>query len=414
MNRLLLLSFLLLFVVTNVCYSQETNYATNVRTTPRTDEKKMFVEYDLVANDGTRFFNVILELIYEGQPVIPNTNNLFGDYGRAITPGNKIIYWNYKDDFNKDINKLEVNVIAYQEKEPKAEFEFSTESGNLIAPCKLIFNNLSSNSDRYEWNFGDANSGIENNSFEKNPSHTYEKGGRYTISLKAYNSVIKLESETNEDVIIQEHKPTVADFKIIGSEYKKSTVPVIIELKNLSENADKFIWDFGDPQSGRTQNTSEEFEPSHRYMNRGQYTIELTAKNTSSGISDVKKLDLVLSGKPVKEKPEPAVSSDYKKHKTKKTIWLASTITTAAVGTGLLLKSNSLHNDYESATTDAKEIREQFETLDKIYPVAFGAAVLSGVMTAIHAKKQANAKARIGFQVLPIQDGGLATLSLNF
>ena len=97
-----------------------------------------------------------------------------------------------------------------------------------------------------------------------------------------------------------------------------------------------------------------------------------------------------------------------------KTIWLASTITTATAGAALLLKSYCLHNDYKTATSDAKEIREKFEKLDKIYPVAFGAAVLSGVMTGIQAKKQSDAKARVGFHVLPLQDGGLVTLSLNF
>ena len=416
MKKLYLLSFLLPFVAINFCYSQETNYATNIKTTI-SDEKKLFINYDIVSNDGSKYFHVILELLYQGTPVKPNPNNLFGDQGHAITPGSKIIYWDYENDFNQNIKNLEVNILAWREKEPQAKFRSTTESGNFFAPCKINFSKLSENSDRYEWDFGDAASGVENNSFEENPSHIYNKGGRYTISLTAHNTSLNLSNTFYETIVIKEHESTVADFKIIGFEnLKKQSVPITIELKNLSVNAESYLWDFGDPQSGRIKNTSTETDPSHRYKNPGQYIIELTARNSFSGLSSVKTMELVLPGKPVRETENAptGTSSEYEKHKKMKTIWLISTITTASVGTGLLLKSNGLHNDYKTATSDAKEIREKFEKLDKIYPVAFGAAVLSGVMTGIQAKKQSDAKTRVGFHVLPLQDGGLITLSLNF
>jgi len=416
MERLYLLSFLLAFVVINFCYSQETNYATNTRTTI-SDEKKLFINYDIISNDGSKYFHVILELLYQGTPVKPNPNNLFGDQGHAIPPGSKIIYWDYEGDFNQDIKNLEVNVFAWREKEPQAIFKSTTESGNFFAPCKINFSNLSENSDRYEWDFGDAASGVENNSFEENPSHTYKKGGRYTISLIAYNTNLNLSNTFYETIVVKEHESTVADFKIIGFEnLKKQSVPITIEFKNLSLNGDGFMWDFGDPQSGRNKNTSTDTHPSHRYKNPGQYKIELTASNSFSGLSSVKTMEIVLPGKPQRETTEPTkkLASDYDKHKKMKTIWLASTITTATVGTALFLKSNGLHNDYKTATSDAKEIREKFEKLDKIYPVAFGAAVLSGIMTGIQAKKQKEAQANLSFYVVPIQNGGLVTLSLKF
>jgi PKD repeat protein len=416
MKKLYLLSFLLPFTAINFCYSQETNYATNTKTT-LSDEKKLYINFDIISNDGSKYFYVVLELMYQGTPVKPNPNNLYGAQGHAITPGNKVVYWDYENDFNQDINKLEVNVFAWREKEPQAKFRSTTESGNFFAPCKINFSNLSENSDRYEWDFGDATSGVENNSFEENPSHTYKKGGRYTISLTAYNTNLNLQNSFYETIVVKEHESTVADFKIIGFEnLKKQSVPITIEFKNLSLNADGFMWDFGDPQSGRNKNTSTDTHPSHRYKNPGQYKIELTATNSFSGLSSVKTMEIVLPGKPQRETTEPTqkISSDYDKHKKMKTIWLTSTITTATVGTALLLKSNGLHNDYKTATSDAKEIREKFEKLDKIYPVAFGAAVLSGVMTGIQAKKQKEAQANLSFYVVPYQDGGLVTLSCNF
>ena len=120
-------------------------------------------------------------------------------------------------------------------------------------------------------------------------------------------------------------------------------------------------------------------------------------------------MDIVLPGKPTPDTQEKfaAPSAAYEKHKKLKTIWLVSTAATAATGTALILKSNSLYNDYKIATTDAKDIREQYEKLDKISPVAFGAALFSGVMTGIQAKKQKDAKARLGFRMHPAQDGAL-------
>ena len=411
----LFLSIIFTALVANYSSAQD-NYASNVRTTV-SDEKKLFINYDIVSNDGTKYFHVVLELLYLGTPVRPNPNNLFGDHGHAITPGNKIIFWNYENDFKQDIEKLEVKVFAWREKEPQAKFRSTAESDNFFAPCIIQFNNLSENSDRYEWNFGDAGSGIENNSFEENPTHTFKKGGRYTISLTAYNTSLNLQNTFYETIVVREHESTVADFKIIGFEnLKKQSVPISIEFKNLSENADSYQWDFGDPQSGRNRNTSTETDPLHRYKNPGQYKIELTAKNSFSGLSSVKTMDIVLPGKPTQDKQERsgATSADYEKHKKMKTIWLAATATTATAGTVLFIKSNSLYNDYKIATTDALEIREKYEKLDVIYPVALGAAVFSGVMTGIQAKKQKDAKAQLGFQVIPVKNGGLVTLSLNF
>jgi PKD repeat protein len=383
----------------NFIYGQD-NYATNIQTTV-SDDQKLFVNYDIVSNNGTKYFHVILELLYHETPVKPNPNNLFGDQGHAITPGSKIIYWDYKNDFKQDIKKLEVNILAYREKEPQAKFKSTTESGNFFSPCKINFSNLSEKSDRYEWNFGDAGSGIENSSFEKNPSHNFKKRGCYTISLTAYNTNLNLNITYYETIVVKEYESTFADFKIIGFEnLKKQSVPVTIELKNLSVNADGFSWDFGDPQSGRNKNTSTETDPSHRYKNPGQYKIELIARNSFSGLSTVKTMKIVLLGQPTKVEtvPENPANAEYLKQKKLKTIFLASTITSATVGGVILLKSNSLHNDYESATDEAESIRKKYETLDKIYPVFFAAAIFSGIETYIHAKNKIKLKRSLVFR----------------
>ncbi len=113
----------------------QNNYATNISTTV-TDEQKLFVNFDIVANDGSKYFHVVLVLNYEGEQIIPNPNNLFGDFGHVITPGDKIIYWDFGGEFKKDINRMKVQVLAYKENVPEARFLSSPVGGNFFAPAK--------------------------------------------------------------------------------------------------------------------------------------------------------------------------------------------------------------------------------------------------------------------------------------
>ena len=62
---------------------------------------------------------------------------------------------------------------------PKAIFSFNNEK--TVAPAKIGFENQSENADRYEWDFGDGNT-----SMEETPNHRYTSSGNYTITLKAY------------------------------------------------------------------------------------------------------------------------------------------------------------------------------------------------------------------------------------
>ena len=394
----------------------QNNYATNVSTTV-TDEQKLFVNFDIVANDGSKYFHVVLVLNYEGEQIIPNPNNLFGDFGHVITPGDKIIYWDFGGEFKKDINRMKVQVLAYKENAPEARFLSSPVGGNFFAPCEIQFTNNSINSDRYEWDFGDVSSGIENNSFEENPSHVFKSKGRYTISLTVYNTNLDLKNTFYETLIIKEYPPILADFKIIGFDnLKKQSLPITIEFLNKSVNADTYNWDFGDPASGRNKNTSTDESPFHKFRNPGQYQIALAVKNSANGLTSEKTMEIVLPGRSAKigKETEAGEISEYDRQKKMKTIWLASTFSTFAAGGGVFLKSKSLHNEYKTTTNNAEDIRKKYETLDKIYPALWGATVVSGIMTYVHAKKQSKAKVSLSFMVCPANNARVMQLTYNF
>jgi PKD repeat protein len=80
-------------------------------------------------------------------------------------------------------------ILSSCTKAPVASFEI--DQNNVKAPATIVFTNNSTNAEEFLWNFGDGET-----STEENPSHEYEQGGDYDVTLKAYgeddtNSIVK-------------------------------------------------------------------------------------------------------------------------------------------------------------------------------------------------------------------------------
>ena len=74
-----------------------------------------------------------------------------------------------------------------------------------------------------------------------------------------------------------------ASFK---TESFEEVVPSDIQFVNGSENAESYTWDFGDG------NTSQEEQPTHRYLKSGTYSVKLTATKGKKQNSTEMELDL--------------------------------------------------------------------------------------------------------------------------
>lgn len=397
-------------------YGQE-NYATNVRTMAL-DDQKLYIDYDVIAEDGTRYFYVSLIINYDGKEVIPNPEHVSGDYGPVSAPGRKIISWNFPSEFMEDTSKIAINVIAInRDYLPRATFKTISTGRNFYAPCEIRFSNNSLYSDQYEWDFGDPNSGAENYSQEENPAHTFSKVGKYTVSLTAYNSGLRMKNTYYETIIVKDRGTTAADFKIVGFDnLSGQKVPVTLEFINESINADRFSWNFGDPQSGPDKNTSTERNPSHKYKYPGHYQIELTARNSLKDITSTKtvEIDLATANSTLPSKNNLTDLSTFKKHRTRKNLWLAAGISSLGAGIYTLTESNRLYDEYKTATEDAADLHSKIKTYDRITPVAFGISALCAVEVVIQATKQSNASDQLSFQLMPLHEGGAAKLTYHF
>jgi PKD repeat protein len=154
---------------------------------------------------------------------------------------------------------------------PTANFSCNVTNG--YAPLTVQFTDLSTKVARWNWSFGDGT-----NSTDQNPTHTYSAAGKYTVNLKVSNS-----NGTNSKLatitVLEIPAPVlpVANFSSYNS--------LSVQFTDLSENATRWDWDFGD------RATSTEQDPTHTYSAAGKYTVNLTVSNENGTNS---KLDIIM------------------------------------------------------------------------------------------------------------------------
>jgi gliding motility-associated-like protein len=79
-----------------------------------------------------------------------------------------------------------------------------------------------------------------------------------------------------------------AAFETTPSFPKAEYGPLEVQFKNLSLNAESYLWDFGDGSN------STELNPNHTYTNKGEYSVKLTAFRSNSCSSSVSKAKLAV------------------------------------------------------------------------------------------------------------------------
>ncbi|MBN1112911.1 MAG: PKD domain-containing protein [Bacteroidales bacterium] len=112
----------------------------------------------------------------------------------------------------------------------------------------------------HKWNFDDGSY-----SFEKNPIHTFTEPGVYYVSYESEGDGGK----ASDYIKVIVHKTPTVNFEVNQNLVMLPDEPV--KCYNKSENAEYFIWDFGDGT------TSEQKHATHQYTELGFYDIKLKA-----------------------------------------------------------------------------------------------------------------------------------------
>jgi len=154
---------------------------------------------------------------------------------------------------------------------PVANFTAAPRSGK--SPLVVQFTGTSTGEiTSWLWNFGD---GIT--STQRNPSHTYQNIGSYTVSLTVTGPGGS-DTKTVEGYIQVTPPPPVANFT---AEPKSGRTPLTVQFTGTSTgDITSRVWKFGDGATSTAKN------PVHTYQNHGAYTVSLTV--TGPGGSNTK------------------------------------------------------------------------------------------------------------------------------
>lgn len=115
----------------------------------------------------------------------------------------------------------------------------------------------------------------------QNPQVVYNAEGIYSVTLTITDSTGNIYDLTQEDLINVGLSP-LASFTI-------DVVADTVFFNNISNNADSYLWNFGDGT------TSTETNPVHIYTESGEYQVILTATNSCTSISFVQNVTIIIT-----------------------------------------------------------------------------------------------------------------------
>ncbi|MDD5253812.1 MAG: PKD domain-containing protein [Candidatus Nanoarchaeia archaeon] len=180
---------------------------------------------------------------------------------------------------------------------PNVDFTFSP-SSPITEGDTVVFTNLSTDDGKiqvmtHNWEFGDGTG----NSTVKDPSHTFNAVGVFTVTLTEYDGC---ESPNMKHSIEVRSKcfgnhPPIGGFSFSPTQSKRGeTVTFSDQSTDIDGNITSYLWDFGDGTGNSTVQN-----PTYIYNSVGTFTITETVKDTCGESSTVKKTITVKNQPPL-------------------------------------------------------------------------------------------------------------------
>jgi len=221
------------------------------------------------------------------------------DFGQAATPQilkgkQQSVTFNQPGQF---VIRLTVDTV-FKEKvvvikeTPSADFIASTTGG--YAPLQVHFTNTTQSTHDIQisqWSFGD---GFQIN--EQNPSHVFERAGKYTVKLTVTDKYSSRDICTKYDYItVIDNIPDV-DFIARPMTGQDSLTVQFFDTTNSYQALKSWSWNFGhDGESSTNQN------PVHTYNTPGVYSVSLIVKDSSGNYRKTREILVVDSNiEPIK------------------------------------------------------------------------------------------------------------------
>lgn len=167
-----------------------------------------------------------------------------------------------------------------------SHFQAETTSGEV--PFSVNFYDLTTHGlgdlTSWFWDFGDGAT-----SEEQHPSHEYQVGGLYTVSLTVTDSNGLTNTRNKLEYIEAVYSNPESDF---SADTTYGNAPLTVHFNDLSQSGSTNIiswqWDFGDNTSSEEQN------PTHIYEDSGIYTVSLTVTDECDSTDIMIKQNYIL------------------------------------------------------------------------------------------------------------------------
>ncbi len=181
----------------------------------------------------------------------------------------------YYDEGNYDIKLIAATTFGCLDSlersisvRPQPLADFSIESIVGCSPLEVFFNNESTDATGMIWSFGD---GEETTAL--NPFHLYDEAGVYDVQLIVNNDEICFDTLLFEAAVEVLQDP-LAQFDVVENANGS------FQFVNFSSYATDYFWDFSDGT------TSEQVNPSHRFLTNGVKQIYLEASSENGCVDD--------------------------------------------------------------------------------------------------------------------------------
>lgn len=160
----------------------------------------------------------------------------------------------------------------------------------LCGDYKINFTNTSTNADRYEWNFGDPNSGANNTSTAISPTHIFSDTGTFIVTLRAFKKRLdgQLCFDTTRRICRIYPKPTIKiDFK---NEVCEGSQVQFTDLSTTKGGViNQWEWTFGNGAKSNLKN------PATTYLSAGNFNVKLKVTTSNTCVADTQMPILIHS-----------------------------------------------------------------------------------------------------------------------
>ena len=176
-----------------------------------------------------------------------------------------------------------------------ANFTANPASGKV--PLAVFFNDTSRGTIQlWFWDFGDGG-----RSEERDPVHTYQNPGTYTVSLRAFDESRLADCIKTDYITVRLPAPPIANFTATPT---SGNALLSVTFNDTSANTPtSWLWTFGDGTNSTIQH------PIHIYTSAGNYTISLNVTNEDGANATIKENYISVSNPPPTTQPTTIVTT---------------------------------------------------------------------------------------------------------